>query len=96
MLFILQSDVIVNTISEDMDLNKGAVSKALLIAAGSQLQAETYANQQALNTSSSNYGDIVVTGGYKLNCRRVFHTVCPFWRGGHGSENEVTADFVDI
>lgn len=95
-MFILQSDVIVNTISQDLDLSKGAVSKALLNAAGPQLQAETYSHQKALRTSSLNYGDTVETNGYNLNCQKVFHTVCPFWSGGGNSEVNVSTDFGDI
>ncbi|MCI4387957.1 hypothetical protein PGIGA_G00080100 [Pangasianodon gigas] len=83
-----RSDVIVNTISEDLDLSKGAVSKALLNAAGPQLQAEAY-SLNTLGNSSLNYGDIVATNGYNLNCKGVFHTVCPFWNGGGRSEDEI-------
>ncbi|KAL6472150.1 hypothetical protein MHYP_G00183380, partial [Metynnis hypsauchen] len=82
------SGVIVNTISEDVDLSKGAVSKALLQAAGPQLQAEARSNLAAIGSSNLRYGDMVVTSGYNLNCQRVFHTVCPFWHGGAGSEDE--------
>ncbi|XP_036451402.1 protein mono-ADP-ribosyltransferase PARP14-like [Colossoma macropomum] len=80
-----QSDVIVNTISRDVDLSKGAVSKALLQAAGPQMQAEA----SSVNGSSNlGYGNIVITGGYNLSCQKVFHTVCPFWNGGADSEAE--------
>lgn len=96
LVFILQSDVIVNTVSEDLDLSKGAVSKALLSAAGPQLQAETYSRLKAFRTPSPNHGDILATNGYNLNCLKVFHTVCPFWSGGHRSEDEVTEYFVDV
>ncbi|KAL7848452.1 hypothetical protein AOLI_G00231700 [Acnodon oligacanthus] len=82
------SDVIVNTISDDVDLSKGAVSKALLQVAGPQLQAEAMSNLDASGSSNLRYGDMVVTNGYNLNCQRVFHTVCPFWKGGTGSEDE--------
>ncbi|KAL6472151.1 hypothetical protein MHYP_G00183390 [Metynnis hypsauchen] len=79
------SDVIVNTISEDVDLSKGAVSKALLQAAGPQLQAEA---RSRIESSYLSCGNIVVTGGYNLNCQKVFHTVCPFWNRGADSEAE--------
>ncbi|XP_037403323.1 LOW QUALITY PROTEIN: protein mono-ADP-ribosyltransferase PARP14-like [Pygocentrus nattereri] len=77
------SDVIVNTISEDVNLSKGAVSKALLQAAGPQLQAEASSRTES---SCLSYGSILATDGYNLNCQKVFHTVCPFWNGGAGSE----------
>ncbi|XP_036450536.1 protein mono-ADP-ribosyltransferase PARP14-like [Colossoma macropomum] len=88
------SDVIVNTISGDVDLSKGAVSNALLQAAGSQLQAEARSNLAASGYSNLSYGDMVVTSGYKLNCQRVFHTVCPSWKGGAGSEDEVLKQII--
>ncbi|XP_073770752.1 protein mono-ADP-ribosyltransferase PARP14-like isoform X2 [Danio rerio] len=78
------ADVIVNTISEDMDLRKGAVSNALLQAAGHQLQSEI---KRASKSYKLNTGEIVITDGYNLKCSRVFHVVCPFWR--HGSEEWV-------
>ncbi|XP_047660503.1 protein mono-ADP-ribosyltransferase PARP14 isoform X2 [Tachysurus fulvidraco] len=84
-----RSDIIVNTISEDLDLSKGAVSKALLDAAGSQLQSEINSHVKSFGISSLNYGDLVDTKSYNLNCKRVFHTVCPFWKGGINSEVEV-------
>ncbi|GAA6082690.1 protein mono-ADP-ribosyltransferase PARP14 isoform X2 [Tachysurus ichikawai] len=84
-----RSDIIVNTISEDLDLSKGAVSKALLDAAGSQLQSEINSHIKSFGRFRKNYGDLVDTKSYNLNCQRVFHTICPFWRGGNNSEVEV-------
>lgn len=95
-MFILQSDIIVNTISEDLDLSKGAVSKALLDAAGSQLQSEINSHIKSFGRFRKNYGDLVDTKSYNLNCQRVFHTICPFWRGGNNSEVEVTANIVIV
>ncbi|KAI4900851.1 hypothetical protein NFI96_003772 [Prochilodus magdalenae] len=88
------SDVIVNTISEDVDLSKGAVSKALLQAAGPQLQSEAASHLSAIGSSNLSYGDLVVTKGYNLNCQKVYHTVCPFWKGGDNSEDEVLKHIV--
>lgn len=96
LVFILQSDVIVNTISGDLDLSKGAVSRALLNTAGSQLQAEIRSSIRTHGTSRLSPGDLVATNGYNLHCQKVFHTVCPLWNGGTRSEDEVTPDFVDI
>uniref|UniRef100_A0A672S1J3 Poly [ADP-ribose] polymerase n=1 Tax=Sinocyclocheilus grahami TaxID=75366 RepID=A0A672S1J3_SINGR len=76
------ADVIVNTISEDLDLSKGAVSKALLQTAGYQLQSEI---TRAARSNSVTYGDMVITDGCKLKCSKVFHVVCPFWNGGQDS-----------
>lgn len=81
-----KADVIVNTISEDLDLNKGAISKALLETAGHGLQAEV---TRAARGNRLNYGEMVITDGYKLNCAKVFHVVCPFWSSGHDSGEKV-------
>ncbi|KAK9968212.1 hypothetical protein ABG768_002547 [Culter alburnus] len=74
-----RADVIVNTISEDLDLSKGAVSKALLQTAGHQLQTEI---TRTARSNNLNYGEMVITDGYNLKCRKVFHVVSPFWKPG--------------
>lgn len=76
-----------NTISEDLDLSKGAVSKALLQTAGQQLQAEI---TTAAYSDNLNYGEMVITDGYKLKCRKVFHVVCPFWKQGSADGVRIT------
>ncbi|ROL54816.1 Poly [ADP-ribose] polymerase 14 [Anabarilius grahami] len=72
-------DVIVNTISEDLDLSKGAVSNALLQTAGHQLQSEI---TRTARSNNLNYGEMVITDGYKLKCRKVFHVVSTVWKPG--------------
>lgn len=79
-----QADVIVNTISENMNLSQGAVSKAILEAAGPSLQSTVRSEAGAAKLQ---HGDVVITDGFKLACLKVFHTVCPFWdRGGQAEE----------
>uniref|UniRef100_A0A671QDB4 Poly [ADP-ribose] polymerase n=1 Tax=Sinocyclocheilus anshuiensis TaxID=1608454 RepID=A0A671QDB4_9TELE len=82
------ADVIVNTISEDLDLRKGAISQALLQTAGHQLQSEI---NTAARLNNVNYGEMVITDGYKLTCQKVFHVVCPFW---NGSELKVLSQII--
>ncbi|XP_076747409.1 protein mono-ADP-ribosyltransferase PARP14 isoform X3 [Maylandia zebra] len=79
------TDAIVNTISEDMNLNQGAVSKAILSAAGSSLQDAIYS---AATGSKLPSGNVVVTDGYNLTCQKVFHAVCPSWDNGGGKAEE--------
>lgn len=79
------TDVIVNTISEDMNLNQGAVSKAILQAAGPSLQP---AVRSEAGSSPLPYGDVVVTDGFNLKCRKVFHAVCPYWNNGANQAEE--------
>lgn len=84
--FVPQTDVIVNTISEDMNLQQGAVSTAILSAAGESLQDAIYIEARS---SKLHYGDVVVTDGYRLRCQLVFHAVSPFWDNGDGQAEEV-------
>ncbi|TRZ00262.1 hypothetical protein DNTS_003714 [Danionella cerebrum] len=79
-------NVIVNTISEDLDLSRGAVSKALLQAAGPQLQSEI---KEAVHSKNLNYGEMAITDGYNLKCSRVFHVVCPYWEHRKNSPDVV-------
>ncbi|RXN29689.1 poly [ADP-ribose] polymerase 14-like protein [Labeo rohita] len=83
------ADIIVNTISEDLDLSKGAVSNALLQTAGHQLQTEITG---AAHSNNLNYGEMVITDGYKLKCQKVFHVVCPVWK--QSSEDKVLSQII--
>ncbi|CAB1332823.1 unnamed protein product, partial [Coregonus sp. 'balchen'] len=67
-----RSDGIVNTISEDADLSKGAVSNAILKTAGPGLQSAATDEARTIRLA---YGDVVVTNGYNLRCQRVIHTM---------------------
>uniref|UniRef100_W5M6V2 Poly [ADP-ribose] polymerase n=1 Tax=Lepisosteus oculatus TaxID=7918 RepID=W5M6V2_LEPOC len=80
------TDVIVNTISEDLDLNKGAVSKAIFQAAGLELQ--TLVKTETAG-ARFDHGDVVITGGCMLRCNKVFHVICPSWDQGRGKAEEV-------
>ncbi|KAM4615976.1 protein mono-ADP-ribosyltransferase PARP14-like isoform 2-T2 [Polymixia lowei] len=76
------TDVIVNTVSENLNLSQGAVSKAILEAAGPGLQSA--ARMKAMLP----HGDVIVTDGFNLKCQKVFHAVCPFWDNGAGRAEE--------
>ncbi|KAL6101259.1 parp9 [Pungitius sinensis] len=64
-----QTDVIVNTTSSNRHLSEGLISSALLKKAGYKLQDEF--------CSSSHKGLVIPTKGYNLQCKQVFHTLCP-------------------
>uniref|UniRef100_A0A3Q1FWA0 Poly [ADP-ribose] polymerase n=1 Tax=Acanthochromis polyacanthus TaxID=80966 RepID=A0A3Q1FWA0_9TELE len=80
-----KTDAIVNTISENMDLHQGTVSRAILEAAGRRLQA---AVRSAVTTATLRYGYVIITDGFDLSCQKVFHAVCPPWDGGNGRAEE--------
>lgn len=73
-----------NTVGEDLVLKSGAVSNAILSAAGPQLQA--LINKQA---SSGRTGDIIITNGCNLKSANVFHTIAPRWDNGQGAAQKV-------
>lgn len=81
-----QTCTIVNTISETMNLNQGAISKAILQAAGPGLQS---AVRTEAGVAILRYGDVIITKGFKLKCQRVFHAACPTWDNGTGQAQEV-------
>lgn len=78
------TEVTVNTVSEDLSLKKGAVSHAILSAAGLKLQ-------QLVNAkcASASLGDVIVTDGCKLNSKQVFHAVAPHWDKGQGTSEKL-------
>lgn len=74
------TEVIVNTVFEDLNLNKGAVSNAIFGVAGPNLQ-------QLVNPQNAqgNVGDVIVTDGCNLKSKKVFHAVTPHYDKGKGS-----------
>ncbi|XP_028313172.1 protein mono-ADP-ribosyltransferase PARP14-like isoform X2 [Gouania willdenowi] len=85
------SDVIVNTISPNLNLAQGAVSKAILSVAGRGLQDIV---RSKVGAGLTPYGNVIVTDGCKLACRKVFHVVCPFWDNQDGQAEEVLVSIV--
>uniref|UniRef100_A0A8C4S0Q8 Poly [ADP-ribose] polymerase n=1 Tax=Erpetoichthys calabaricus TaxID=27687 RepID=A0A8C4S0Q8_ERPCA len=82
---IEETDVIVNSIDVDLELSKGAVSQAILKAAGSKLQ--TLIQKEA--SSNLKTGDIVKTEACALSCRLVFHAISPYWNNGQNNSQEI-------
>ncbi|XP_041642867.1 protein mono-ADP-ribosyltransferase PARP14-like [Cheilinus undulatus] len=83
--------VIVNTISEDMNLSQGAVSNAILQAAGPGLQD---AVRSEAGVTMLQYGDVITTDSFNLMCRKVFHVVCPRWDNGGGDAEETLVTII--
>ena len=74
----------VNTASNDLNLNNGAVAKSLLKAGGQALQDEctSYVTQNG-NLSA---GSVIVTGPGKLPCKKVVHTVGMLYNGSQSEK----------
>uniref|UniRef100_A0A3P9PUJ0 Poly [ADP-ribose] polymerase n=1 Tax=Poecilia reticulata TaxID=8081 RepID=A0A3P9PUJ0_POERE len=86
-----QTDGIVNTVADNMNLSQGAVSKAILEAAGENLQLAVLTQA---GVSALQFGDVVVTDAYNLMCQKVFHAVCPSWDNGGGEAEKGLADII--
>ncbi len=71
-----KSDIIVNTTTEDMTLDKTAVSKSILEKAGDELQK--YCKQYVENGMRLDHGQILITRACgKLRCRKIIHAHLP-------------------
>ena len=73
--------MVVNTIGEDLALDRGAVSNAILAAAGQNLQALVHDQK-----SSGTVGDVIVTNGCNLKSSVVFHAIAPHWDKGNAEK----------
>ena len=92
MIYLLphfQTEVIVNTVAEDLALDKGAVSNAILGAAGPKLQ-KLVDGQNASGTP----GEVIVTDGCKLKSKQVFHVIAPSWDNSQGTAEKVKYDIM--
>ncbi|XP_067871097.1 protein mono-ADP-ribosyltransferase PARP14-like isoform X2 [Heterodontus francisci] len=80
-------DVIVNTVSHDMNLSQGPVSKAILKQAGNQLQTNT---DKVKGSKKIEAGDVlpVSTSGCGLYCHEVYNIVCGHWSADKASQAE--------
>ncbi|KAM4731160.1 LOW QUALITY PROTEIN: poly(ADP-ribose) polymerase family member 14-related sequence 1 [Anableps anableps] len=81
-----KTEVIVNTVAEDLILNKGEISNAIFSAAGAKLQQLVH-NQK----SSGAPGEIVVTDSCKLKSKQVFHAIAPSWNNGQDTSEKTLA-----
>lgn len=70
-----------------MNLRQGAISSAILQAAGQSLQKAVL---KAAKVSLLLPGSVVITDGFNLKCQKVFHTVCPMWTSASDEAEKVS------
>lgn len=88
--FVFKTHVVVNSISSDLELNRGPLSKALLEKAGQKLQEELKTAGQGVVVD---VGTVLQTGGCNLRCHRVLHVVAPNWDNNKLSSQKVGPGF---
>ena len=78
-------DVLFNSVSTDLNLSNGAVSKSILQGAGHTVQMEV----QSYSPNGLQLGQYVTSTGGNLNCKLIFHTALSRWDQGQGMAEQV-------
>ncbi|XP_046555389.1 protein mono-ADP-ribosyltransferase PARP14-like [Haliotis rubra] len=71
-----ESDVIVNTANEHLDLSVGGLSKHLVSVGGAIIRTQC----KKLYPNGIREGDVASTGSGKLHCKELYHCCLPEWK----------------
>ena len=74
-LKLFQADVLVDSTASSLQLKYGGLSESLLEMAGPEMQDECDNNYP----NGIKLGEVAVTGGYGLKCKKVYHGTLPKW-----------------
>ncbi|XP_067113942.1 protein mono-ADP-ribosyltransferase PARP14-like [Osmerus mordax] len=83
------TEVIVNTVGLDLELDIGAVSKAIFTAAGPKLQDLIKENGKSVHE-----GAVIITDGCNLRSKRVFHVIAPQWNQGSDKQEKMLSEII--
>jgi poly [ADP-ribose] polymerase 10/14/15 len=83
-------DALANSVGGEFNLSSGVISKALLQQAGQKIQDEL----TSMKPRKTCFGDVVATGGYKLNASWVFHGVLKKWNQGRDDAEQILRCFI--
>uniref|UniRef100_F6PTL6 Poly [ADP-ribose] polymerase n=2 Tax=Monodelphis domestica TaxID=13616 RepID=F6PTL6_MONDO len=86
-----KSDIIVNTIATDLQLDKAPLSQAILKKAGPELQKEL--NILGKETTVKP-GHVLPTGSYNLDCKFILHVVASPWNNGVGNAKMIMKESI--
>ncbi|XP_061082720.1 poly(ADP-ribose) polymerase family member 14-related sequence 1 isoform X2 [Conger conger] len=86
------TDVVVNILGESLSLDSGNVSRAILHAAGEELQTLLQAEVAGSKPAT---GAVLVTKGCNLKSKNVFHALAPHWDKGKGKTDQVLERIVE-
>ncbi|XP_054032652.1 protein mono-ADP-ribosyltransferase PARP14 [Dryobates pubescens] len=85
------TDVIVNSVGEDLKFGVGPLCKALLEKAGPDLKEEFDEEAECPST----FGESVLcTSGYNLACKFVLHAILPAWDGEIGQNTKTLENII--
>ena len=79
-LFLFQGDVIVCSVGQDLDLNKGQSSRSLLDAGGRRLVDEI----ETKYVNGVKQGEVATISGGNLQCQELYLGYLPGWKDGNG------------
>lgn len=83
--------VVVNSISSDLELDRGPLSKAFLEKAGQKLQEELKTAGQGVVVD---VGTVLRTSGCNLHSQHVLHVVAPNWRNDKLSSQKIMENII--
>eukprot|EP00079_Xenopus_tropicalis_P039027 XP_017952798.1 PREDICTED: poly [ADP-ribose] polymerase 14 [Xenopus tropicalis] len=85
------TDVIVNSVGKDLDLDSGGASKALLRKAGKKLQHLLQAECKGKQVQE---GLVIATNGCDLSCQMVLHVIAPHWNQGNSVAEKTLREII--